>query len=583
MTTTVRRLITLLVTLASALGLVAAASGPAAAQGLFDQPKYASIVVDANTGEVMYALRADQRRFPASITKVMTLYLTFEALATGRLTMDERVPFSAHAAAQAPSKLGVPVGDSISVREAILGITVKSANDAASALAEKVGGTEQRFAELMTLRAQELGMKGTTYVNANGLPDARQVSTARDIAVLARAVMRDYPQYYGFFNAGSMSWQGHEVYNRHSFLKTIPGVDGLKTGYTNAAGHNLVASAVRDGRRLITVVLGGTSTATRDENVENLFDAGFSVLRKRALGERVTLAALMHEPDDMSGPMVRPPYEMGAGDQQQLKVVVADPLKLGYATPAPRPTPVKANLVAKADDEPVCSKVKVRGRHHRLKTEVRCVAPKAGRVHTVLATAPEAADCAALHGRKLHACRREAKADAAQVARIAPEAPDCRKLKGRKLHACRRKSDAQEAQLAKADAPCAKLHGRKLKACLSKADADAGQVAKATLRDCGKTRHRHHAKACDADASDDVVSAKDAGGGYMIQVGAFPSRTAARNKLTKLASLAGGSARVEGGGRAFRARFSGYSASAARAACGKLSARGEACLVVAPG
>ena len=580
MTTIGRRLLALILMLTSAFALAGAAASPAAAQGLFDQPKYASIVVDANTGEVMYALRADQRRFPASITKVMTLYLTFEALATGRLTMDDRVPFSQHAANQAPSKLGVPAGDSLSVREAILGVTVKSANDAATALAERVSGSEERFTQLMTLRAQELGMKGTNYVNANGLPDLRQVSTARDIAILARAVMRDYPQYYSFFNAGSMSWQGHEVYNRHSFLKTIPGVDGLKTGYTNAAGHNLVASAVRDGRRLITVVLGGTSTATRDENVENLFDAGFSVLRKRSLGERVTLAALMHEPDDMSGPMVRPPYEMGGGEQQQLKVVVADPLKLGYALPARLPTPRPAAVKAVLAESPVCAKVKVRGRHHHMKTEVRCTTAKAGRVHTVIAA--NADDCAKLHGRKLRACKREGATDAVQVAKVAPEAPDCRKLKGKRLKACQRKADAAETQVAKAADPCAKLHGRKLKACERKAETADAQVAKTELRDCKKS-HRRHAKACEADVSDDIASAKGGAGDYMIQVGAFPSRTAARNKLTKLASVAGGSAKVENGGKSFRARFSGYSASAAKAACGKLSARGEACLVVAPG
>src|SRR5215212_8154887 len=168
--------------------------------------KYAAIVVDARTGEVLYGKRADSPRYPASITKVMTLYLTYEALASGRLSLEDRVVFSPHAAAQAPTKLGVRPGDSISVSEAIQGMTTLSANDAAVAMAEKLGGTEQRFAALMTLRAQELGMQNTHFANANGLPDSRNISTARDIGVLSRAVMRDFPQYYRFFSQTSFNF-----------------------------------------------------------------------------------------------------------------------------------------------------------------------------------------------------------------------------------------------------------------------------------------------------------------------------------------------------------------------------------------
>ena len=553
-----RRLISLLLLLVGAACATLGGAAPAAAQGLFDTPKYASIVVDANTGEVLYSLRADQQRFPASITKVMTLYLTFEALTTGRLSLDDRVPFSAHAAAQAPSKLGVPVGDSLTVRQAILGVTVKSANDAAVALAERVAGSESRFTQLMTLRAQELGMKGTNYVNANGLPDSRQVSTARDIAILARAVMRDYPQYYAFFNAGSMSWEGHVVNNPHSFLRTIRGVDGLKTGYTNAAGHNLVASAVRDGRRLITVVLGGTSNATRDENVENLFDAGFAVLRHRAAGENVTLAALMHEPDDMSGPLVRPPTEMGSAEQPQLSVVLRDPVAGLLASSHPTPSH-GARLQAAAASAPDCVSVRVKGRRHRhARVETRCDVRRDAAAETRIAAVP---DCDRLHGRRLRACRKEARSQAREettrtVARAAEVAPDCDTGKGRRRHhhkAC----DAAPA---------------------------ARDVAKAELRDCAPHHGRRHAKACDADTVAAADEGAKAGGGYTIQVGAFPSRTAARQKLTKLASVVDGEAKVEsGGGKGYRARFTGLSAKAARAACGRLSARGQDCLVVAPG
>src|SRR3954453_4993362 len=195
-----------------ALGLAAttaftAAATPAAAeipyfQNLLaaSQTKYAAIVVDAKSGEILYAKHADSPRYPASITKIMTLYLTYEALAAGKLHLEDRVVFSPHAAAQSPTKLGVRAGDSVSVNEAIEAMTTLSANDAAVAMTEKLGGAESRFAALMTLRAQELGMQNTHFANASGLPDSRQISTARDIAILSRAVMRDYPQYYKLFS-----------------------------------------------------------------------------------------------------------------------------------------------------------------------------------------------------------------------------------------------------------------------------------------------------------------------------------------------------------------------------------------------
>src|ERR1700759_1960824 len=179
------------------------------------QTKYAAIVVDAKTGEILYAKHADSPRYPASITKVMTLYLTYEALASGKLHLDDRVVFSPHASAQAPTKLGVRPGDSITVADAIQGMTTLSANDAAVAMAEKLGGSESRFAALMTLRAQELGMQNTHFANANGLPDSRNLSTARDIAILSRAVMRDYPQYYHYFSQTSFTFHGRYIQNHN--------------------------------------------------------------------------------------------------------------------------------------------------------------------------------------------------------------------------------------------------------------------------------------------------------------------------------------------------------------------------------
>ena len=338
------------------LGLAAAtllAAAPPAAQAQIPyfreimaarESRYAAIVVDAKSGEVLYDRSPDAPRYPASITKVMTLYLTYEALASGKLHLEDRVVFSPHASAQAPTKLGVRPGDSISVAEAIQGMTTLSANDAAVAMAEKLGGSESRFAALMTLRAQELGMQNTHFANANGLPDSRNISTARDIAILSRAAMRDYPQYYHYFSQTSFNFRGRYYQNHNHLLNAEQGIDGLKTGFTNASGFNIAISGVRDGRRLIVVVLGGPTRVSRDQNAEDLLLTGFDVMKRRGMGEKLTIAQNLHEPMP-SGPVVRPPVEQGDGEQDGLKIVLtsAPPPRAKMAVgPAPRGKHAKA-------------------------------------------------------------------------------------------------------------------------------------------------------------------------------------------------------------------------------------------------
>jgi D-alanyl-D-alanine carboxypeptidase (penicillin-binding protein 5/6) len=251
----------------------------------------------------------------------MTLYLAFEALANGRLKLTDPIVVSPHAARMAPSHLGLRAGESISVDDAIRAITVKSANDMAVALAERVGGSESRFATLMTLRAQELGMTNTHYVNASGLPDARQITTARDIATLSRAVMRDFPQYYSYFSLHEFTYRG-EVMTKHGLLGKL---DGLKTGFTNASGFNLAATAAVNNNRLIAVMLGGNSAAARDRHVQALLDSGFEALRRRQLGELVDVAQLMQEPDPV-GPITQSLTGQGSEEQTGSRIVLnADP------------------------------------------------------------------------------------------------------------------------------------------------------------------------------------------------------------------------------------------------------------------
>ena len=260
------------------------------------ESRYAAIVVEASTGEVLYARRADSPRYPASISKIMTLYLVFEELASGRLRPTDQLTISARAASMPPTKLGLRPGDTISVDDAIRAIALRSANDMAVAVAERIGGSESRFAALMTLRAQELGMSNTHFVNASGLPDSRQISTARDIAILSRAVMRDFPQYYSYFSQRAFTFRGETITNHNRLLDRMPEVDGLKTGFISASGYNLSASGVRNGHRVIAVVLGGSSSAARDNNVQQLLTTGFDILRRRDLGETILATQSLFEP-----------------------------------------------------------------------------------------------------------------------------------------------------------------------------------------------------------------------------------------------------------------------------------------------
>jgi D-alanyl-D-alanine carboxypeptidase len=312
-----------------------------------ENTRYAAIVVDAETGEVLFARHADSRRYPASITKIMTLYLAFEALTEGKVKLDDVITVSPRAASQPPSKLGLAAGQTITLDDAMRATAVRSANDMAMAIAEHVGGSQDRFAAQMTLKARELGMTNTRYVNPNGLPDARQVTTARDLAILARAVMRDYPQYYRYFGLHDWAYQGRDYRNTNGLLRNGDGYDGMKTGYTNASGYNLAASAVRDGRRLITIVLGGRTTASRNSHVAALMDTGFEVERLRRSGQPIQVAQTFFEQRGFGiGPESAGPvhYASASNDEEeQEETGVGSPTAVSYASlPAapPRPTEI---------------------------------------------------------------------------------------------------------------------------------------------------------------------------------------------------------------------------------------------------
>lgn len=242
-----------------------------------------SIVIDAETDGVLSAANADAITYPASLTKMMTLYLTFEALNAGRLRLDQYLPVSYEAASRAPTKLGLRPGESIVVQDLILGLVTRSANDAASVLAEGLGGSEPAFAEQMTRKARQLGMTNTVYRNASGLPNPDQYTTARDEAQLAIALYHDFPHEYRYFSTREFYFRGKVIHNHNHLLDWYEGADGIKTGYIGASGFNLAASAVRNGHRLIGVIMGGPSAGTRDREMAALLDRGFEEIGAGAI------------------------------------------------------------------------------------------------------------------------------------------------------------------------------------------------------------------------------------------------------------------------------------------------------------
>lgn len=246
-----------------------------------DTRRYAAFVADANTGEILHSRLADARRYPASLTKMMTLYLLFEAIESGELSLTDPLTVSRIAAGQQPSNLNLSEGDTITVETAIRALIIKSANDVAVVVAEELGGTERAFAVEMTARARELGLSNTTFRNASGLPNSRQVTTARDMARLTIALRRDFPQYMPYFSERRFTYNGRTYRSHNNLVGRVEGVDGMKTGYIRASGFNIATTAQRGERRLVAVVMGGPTAAYRDTHAEQLIEAAFRSLNNR--------------------------------------------------------------------------------------------------------------------------------------------------------------------------------------------------------------------------------------------------------------------------------------------------------------
>ncbi len=258
--------------IAALLLAVVSAAGVAWSPTARAEAKHAAMVIDANTGQVLHAQAADEARFPASLTKMMTLYMAFELIDMGRLTYQSKIKISQEAASAAPSKLDLDPGEDITAIDAIKALVTKSANDIAIAIAEHIGGTEANFARLMTAKARQIGMKSTTFRNASGLPDPGQVTTARDMLTLALRLQDDFPRHYGLFATRAFTYNGGTHRNHNTLLGSYAGTDGIKTGYTRASGFNLVSSVRRDGRHVVAAVFGGSSAASRNAHMRLLLN-----------------------------------------------------------------------------------------------------------------------------------------------------------------------------------------------------------------------------------------------------------------------------------------------------------------------
>ncbi|WP_343314514.1 SPOR domain-containing protein [Brucella sp. BE17] len=311
--------------------------------------KYAAIVVDANTGKTLFASSADAQRYPASLTKMMTLYMLFEAMQSGRVNKNTLIPVSAYARSRPPTKIGFRPGQSIRVEDAILALITKSANDVAAATGEYLGGSEERFAQMMTAKARRLGMRSTTFRNASGLPNASQRSTARDMALLGMALRQHFPREFGYFSQRSFVYRGQTIRGHNKLLGHVAGVDGIKTGYTNASGFNLVSSVNSGGRRIVAVVMGGNTGASRDAHMTQLI-AKYLPQAKRGRSSDALIVAVGNAPQVVASidlptaqnapvPVARQSVsiedainnEAGEGDVDQPQV-------LALAAPTPRPT-----------------------------------------------------------------------------------------------------------------------------------------------------------------------------------------------------------------------------------------------------
>jgi D-alanyl-D-alanine carboxypeptidase len=510
-------------------------------------PPVASIVVDANSGEVLQASNADALRHPASLTKIMTLYLLFERLEAGTIKLDTPLKVSARATEQAPTILGVKAGQTITVDDAIKAVVTRSANDIAVAIAENIGGDEETFAKLMTQKAHALGMSRTTYVNASGLPDDDQITTARDLALLGRAIQERFPRYYRYFALREFVYHGVPIRNHDHLLGTVGGVDGIKTGFTRASGFNLVTSVHRDGRYLVAVVLGGRSAFERDAHMRELISAH---IRQASLRRSTPQIAEKAEPRAVAAAKAPPSPAESA---------------VAHADPTPAATPTAHATVGSSD--PIRPLLVRTITFRTAPVQTASLGPLPALV-PVAAAAPPPSTTGSVAGPQQLAQL----ADASHTIMVPSSEPGAIATAPRFEPAPAEPAKAESVKAEPIKAEPVRAEPAKIEPKIEpKAEAAKPQLAKSESQ---------------AEPEAPLAHAR---GGWIIQIGAFDGEDEAKQHLsaaqgkvrTMLAAADPFTERVQKGDKAlYRARFAGFDKQTAESACKQLKRSDIDCMAV---
>jgi D-alanyl-D-alanine carboxypeptidase len=526
-------------------------------------PPFASIVLDGNSGAVLQAASPDALRHPASLTKVMTLYLLFERLESGRLKLDSPLRVSEHAAEQAPTKLELKPGQAITVEDAIKSIVTKSANDAAVAVAENLAGDEDNFAKLMTQKAHALGMAHTKYVNASGLPDDDQITTARDQALLGRAIQERFPRYYKFFSTETFVYHGEAMRNHNHLLGAVDGVDGIKTGFTRASGFNLLTSLHRDGRYLIAVVMGGPSASERDERMRELIGAHIKEAALRRTAPTIVEVAERRDEPAIKIPAARADRTVTASVDSRVVAGSNDPIRpllvktISYRTapaqtasltpmPALIPVAAPASAAQPAAAQPAAPAQAAARASPQLRAEIASAAPSVDLKAAAQMTSQVAPQVASQVTPQMTAQM------TVQVAAQIEPLPPTRML-----------AEPAPAKLAET-APVQMQPAQ-----IEPAPAEARTIMPSTTAYSAPATHAH--------------------GGWLIQIGAFDDEDQAKQHLSAaqikvhvpLAAKDPFTERVQKGDKAlYRARFAGFDKSTAEAACRALKRSDFECMTL---
>ena len=532
----------------------------------------AEFVVDVNSGKVLHSHNENAERHPASLTKVMTLYLLFEQIEAGRLKLDSEIPISARAAAQSPSKLGLRPGSEIEVEEAIKALVTKSANDIAVAVAEAVGGSEDRFAEMMTRKAHALGMSRTNYANASGLPNEDQVTTARDQATLARAIQDRFPKYYRYFSTRVFNYAGRSMRNHNHLLGRVEGLDGIKTGYTGKAGFNLMTSVRRDGHHVVGVVLGGRTARARDARMVALLENN---IEDGAVGR--TAIAMAEKDED-----VRAPAREEAKPVQKVEPTpVRETVRVASAEPMRLMPPAQIESVRAEAARPQAEAARV---------EAPRPQPARAEAGLFLGVPP-----APIPARTVDA-ERPRPAYVAGAARTAEAPVPPEKIK---LRAAARTPSAAEGTTSRAALALATTTPSSLRWVTGAQPARSGEAAKETakaaakesvkeaVKETPKAGHTQVAKA-QPKKDDDETTATVARTGWIIQIGATDDIGKAKELLSRAKDHSRTAAKAQpftekvqkGSETLWRARFAGLQENAAESACRELKRSGMACFAM---